>query len=144
VGCLLDLGDKISPEDAPILQWLDSLPSRSVVVASFGSITEPRPDILCALLGALESLPSQLHPLFSVTNNKEALIQHCPLANRTRVVPWMPQGAVLAHRAVAAFVSHMGAGSTQQALALGVPMVGIPFAFDQYYPRRGWSWYQPV
>mmetsp|Transcript_37701 Transcript_37701/g.95326 ORF Transcript_37701/g.95326 Transcript_37701/m.95326 type:complete len:552 (-) Transcript_37701:3734-5389(-) len=51
---------------------------------------------------------------------------------RVVVRSWVAQPAVLAHRAVAAFLTHAGANSVYEALAAGKPMVLTPFGADQY------------
>jgi len=44
---------------------------------------------------------------------------------------FVPQKAILAHKAVKVFVSHCGMGSTQESLFFGVPMIAIPQIMDQ-------------
>uniref|UniRef100_A0A453KDS2 Deoxynivalenol-UDP-glucosyltransferase n=1 Tax=Aegilops tauschii subsp. strangulata TaxID=200361 RepID=A0A453KDS2_AEGTS len=59
------------------------------------------------------------------------------------IVSWCPQLEVLAHRAIGCFVTHCGWNSTLEALANGVPLVGIPHWADQptiaKYVESAWS-----
>lgn len=45
---------------------------------------------------------------------------------------WLPQSDLLAHANVKAIFSHSGLLSTQEALVRGVPILCMPFAYDQH------------
>jgi UDP:flavonoid glycosyltransferase YjiC (YdhE family) len=49
-------------------------------------------------------------------------------------VPYLPHGQILPH--AACVICHGGFGTTQKALAAGVPVVAIPFARDQFEVAR--------
>lgn len=49
---------------------------------------------------------------------------------------WFPQQAVLAHPKVKLFISQGGLQSTEEAIVAKVPIVTIPFIFDQFYNAK--------
>lgn len=49
---------------------------------------------------------------------------------------WLPQPAVLSHRAVKGFLSHAGGSSIQEALWFAQPLICVPQMWDQ--PYNGW------
>ncbi|XP_046482548.1 UDP-glucosyltransferase 2-like [Neodiprion pinetum] len=62
------------------------------------------------------------------------------LPTNVKMVPWVPQFAVLRHPKVKAFVTHGGLMGTLEAIHAGVPMVGIPFFGDQMLNVGGYAY----
>mmetsp|Transcript_9104 Transcript_9104/g.26114 ORF Transcript_9104/g.26114 Transcript_9104/m.26114 type:complete len:308 (-) Transcript_9104:82-1005(-) len=57
-----------------------------------------------------------------------------PLCNKDNgfwVSSWLPQPAILSHRATKACISHCGWGGLLENIAAGIPMLALPFAADQ-------------
>ncbi|NP_001170962.2 UDP glucuronosyltransferase 5 family, polypeptide A3 precursor [Danio rerio] len=53
------------------------------------------------------------------------------LGNNTLIVNWLPQNDLLGHPKTKLFVAHGGTNGLQEAIYHGVPIVGLPLAFDQ-------------
>ncbi|KAF6982119.1 hypothetical protein CFC21_000551 [Triticum aestivum] len=100
------------PEDDECMSWLDAQPERSVVYVAFGS--------------------------FTMFNRRqfEELALGLELSGRPflwgKLVSWSPQQRVLAHPAVACFVSHCGWNSTMEGVRNGVPFLAWPYFADQF------------
>ena len=54
------------------------------------------------------------------------------LSPNIKVVEWLPQNDLLAHKDIKAFVSHVGHNSLYEAAYHGVPVVAFPLFLDQH------------
>ena len=54
------------------------------------------------------------------------------LAKNTKIMGWLPQNALLAHKDIKAFVSHVGHNSLYESAYHGVPLVCFPLFAEQY------------
>ncbi|XP_047051965.1 UDP-glucosyltransferase UGT13248-like [Lolium rigidum] len=114
---------------APCISWLSTHPPRSVVFASFGSLSDLDPAEMRDLLDAG-------HPFLWAVRSSESMKLPAGYADAVApcggmVVSWCPQLEVLAHPAVGCFLTHCGWNSTSEALVTGVPMVALPQWTDQ-------------
>ncbi|CAM0913410.1 unnamed protein product [Alopecurus aequalis] len=131
------------PEDTRCLGWLDGHPDSSVVYVAFGTSTIFD---LRQFLELSEGLELTGRPFLWVVrpdftsgagvskawfNELETRV-----AGRGMVVSWCSQQQVLAHRAVACFVSHCGWNSTMEGVRNGVPLLcWSGLRVDQYANR---------
>lgn len=65
--------------------------------------------------------------LWKLENNTNEL--HIP--ENVMISQWLPQSDILAHPKIKAFITHSGLLSTHETIWRGVPVLSIPFAFDQ-------------
>jgi hypothetical protein len=148
------------PEDTGCLEWLDAQADRSVVYVAFGSFTvfNPRQFEELALGLELTGRPFLwvVWPDFATGLSKAWLDEFRDRVGRGMIVSWCPQqqvhmfhaivvhttyrhrpvlpsiGQVLAHRAVACFVSHCGWNSTLEGVQNAVPFLCWPYFTDQF------------
>ncbi|EAY78064.1 hypothetical protein OsI_33108 [Oryza sativa Indica Group] len=142
----MPVGNFWRPEDGACMSWLDAQPARSVVYVAFGSFTmfdrrqfqelalgleltgRPflwvvRPDIV---RGDVHEYPDGFLDRVVASGNG---------GGRGKLVAWAPQQRVLAHPAVACFVSHCGWNSIMEGVRNGVPFVAWPYFADQFVNR---------
>ncbi|KAK9684403.1 hypothetical protein RND81_10G207700 [Saponaria officinalis] len=132
-------------EDRTCFTWLDSLPNRSVLFVSIGSLALMTKDQLVEFWHGLVDSETR----FLWVRRPNSVID-CPdddqldlseeilEATRERgcIVRWVPQEEVLAHRAIGGFLTHSGWNSTLESVIAGVPMICYPFFVDQQVNSR--------
>ncbi|KAJ1258919.1 hypothetical protein BS78_10G112900 [Paspalum vaginatum] len=139
-AALLKPVGQLLPEDTGCLRWLDAQPDGSVVYVAFGSfaIFNPRQFEELALGLELTGRPFlwAVRPDFT-TGVSRAWFEEfqARVAGTGMVVGWCPQQKVLAHRAVACFVSHCGWNSTMEGVRNGVRFLCWPYFVDQFANR---------
>jgi hypothetical protein len=128
------------PEDAGCLDWLDAQPDGSVVYVAFGSLAifDARQFQELAVGLELTGRPFLwvVRPDFTPglsTAWLDAFRRR--VAGRGVIVEWCSQQRVLAHAAVACFVSHCGWNSTLEGVRNGVPFLCWPYFCDQFLDR---------
>ncbi|KAJ4845375.1 hypothetical protein Tsubulata_050614 [Turnera subulata] len=134
-----DEEDGNDAEAGRIIEWLDKKESSSVVFISFGSenylSNEDREALAQALLLSKVSFIWVLRsPKGEKLNLKEALPGGFleMVGERGLIVEdWAPQKKILSHPSTGGFVSHCGWNSVLESLSFGVPIIGMPFVFDQ-------------
>jgi len=132
---------QLLPEDTRCLPWLDAQTDGSVVYVAFGSSTIFHPRQFRELAEGLELAG---RPFLWVVRadfttgdlSKEWFDEFkARVAGTGMVVSWCPQQKVLAHHAVACFVSHCGWNSTVEGARSGVPFLCWPYFSDQFLDR---------
>ncbi|CAL5038033.1 unnamed protein product [Urochloa decumbens] len=128
-------GDLIKAADGCVA-WLDAQAPRSVVYASLGSVVTLSAEAVAEMAHGLASAGRPF--LWVVRPDTQPMLPEgfildgaAAAAGRGMVVPWSPQDRVLAHPAVACFLTHCGWNSTLETVAAGVPVVAFPQWGDQ-------------
>ncbi|KAJ0236633.1 UDP-glycosyltransferase 84A3 [Hirschfeldia incana] len=129
-----DIKGDISDSVNQCMEWLDSKDPSSIVYISFGTVVHVKQEQIDEIAHGL--LNSGLSFLWVVRPPMEGLslapnVLPPELEEKGMIVEWCPQEKVLAHPAVACFVSHCGWNSTVEALSSGVPIVCLPQWGDQ-------------
>ncbi|KAL1538777.1 UDP-glycosyltransferase 83A1-like [Salvia divinorum] len=121
-------------ENPSCLTWLDHHPPSSVIYVAFGSFTLLDPAQFCELALGLEltGLPFLWVVRRDMTRDAADEAYPSGFEERGKIVEWAPQQQVLAHPAVACFVTHCGWNSTVESVSEGVPMVCWPYFADQF------------
>ncbi|KAI4314431.1 hypothetical protein L6164_027341 [Bauhinia variegata] len=129
--------------DRNCMTWLDAQPPKSVLYVSFGSITwinrQQLLEIWHGLVNSNKRFLWVIRPDMVVGKEADGdtpveLLEGTK--ERGFMVGWVPQEEVLAHPAVAGFMTHSGWNSTLESIVAGVPMICWPFFADQQINSR--------
>ncbi|KAL1196990.1 UDP-glycosyltransferase 76C3 [Cardamine amara subsp. amara] len=130
--------------DETCIPWLDKQEDKSVIYVSFGSISTISESELVEIswgLGNSDQPFLWVVRVDSVVHGKEC-VETFPkefiekLNERGKIVTWTPQQEVLKHRAIGGFLTHNGWNSTVESVSEGVPMICLPFQWDQLLNAR--------
>lgn len=109
-------------------EWRRPAGAEKVLLVSLGSAFTKQPAFYRACVEAFRDLP-QWHVVLQIGPfTDEAELGAVPA--HVEVRRWVPQLAIL--READAFITHAGAGGSQEGLATGTPMVAVPQAVDQF------------
>ncbi|XP_029353288.1 UDP-glucuronosyltransferase 2C1-like isoform X1 [Echeneis naucrates] len=106
-------------------EFVQSSGEHGVIIMSLGTLISELPhDLANEIAASFAKLPQKV--IWRHKGDRPAA-----LGNNTLLVDWMPQNDLLGHPKVKLFVSHGGTNGIYEAIYHGVPVVGIPFVFDQ-------------
>ncbi|MFD9499149.1 macrolide-inactivating glycosyltransferase [Streptomyces sp. NPDC060035] len=109
-------------------EWKRPAGAGKVLLVSLGSSFTDEPDFYRECVKAFGDLPGWYVVLQIGAHVAPSALGDVP-AN-VEVHSWVPQLSVL--KQADAFITHAGAGGSQEGLATGTPMVAVPQAVDQY------------
>ncbi|KAK6116775.1 hypothetical protein DH2020_049508 [Rehmannia glutinosa] len=118
------------PKSEACTKWLDSRETSSVVYVSFGSIASLGKEQMEELAHGL--ITSNCHFLWVVRASEKDKLPINFASEKGLIIDWCHQTDVLAHPALACFMTHCGWNSTLEALSNGVPIIAVPQWVDQH------------
>ncbi|CAA7026723.1 unnamed protein product [Microthlaspi erraticum] len=129
--------------DQSCIPWLDNQETKSVIYVSLGSIvTMSESEFLEIAFGLRNTDLAFLWVVRPGSVQGRDWIESLPvgfmesLDGKGKIVKWAPQLDVLAHRATGGFLTHNGWNSTLESICEGVPMISLPFVWDQMLNAR--------
>ncbi|XP_051918847.1 UDP-glucuronosyltransferase 2C1-like [Hippocampus zosterae] len=107
-------------------EFVQSSGQHGVIIMSLGTLIGELPSYFAdEIAAAFAKLPQKV--IWSYRGTKPSTLD-----TNTLIVDWMPQNDLLGHHKVKLFVAHGGTNGVQEAIYHGIPVVGIPFFFDQH------------
>ncbi|PKI71673.1 hypothetical protein CRG98_007996 [Punica granatum] len=133
-----DAGVEMWKSEDSCIEWLDQQAPRSVIYVSFGSIVvlpaKQMESVATALKNAKRPFLWVVKPPAkpSPDNAGELPVGFTnEIKDQGQVVTWCPQIRVLAHPAIACFVTHCGWNSMLETICSGIPLIAYPQWTDQ-------------
>ena len=120
-----------TPLSAELEAWLAGRKPAGVIYMSFGTMVVLSDSTIAELLLGLASVGTSV--IWSLPASQRPVLQKHALPESFRVEQFVPQKALLASGTVRCFITHGGSNSCQEAAAFGVPVLGVPFMWDQPY-----------
>jgi MGT family glycosyltransferase len=108
--------------------WQRPAGAEKVLLVSLGSSFTKQPAFYRECVAAFGDLPGW-HMVLQAGRHVDPA-ELGPIPGNVEVRDWVPQLAIL--RQADAFITHAGAGGSQEGLATGTPMVAVPQAVDQF------------
>ncbi|UNM11970.1 macrolide-inactivating glycosyltransferase [Streptomyces formicae] len=109
-------------------EWTRPADAEKVLLVSLGSAFTKQPDFYRECVKAFGDLPGW-HVVLQIGKFVDAA-DIGPVPANVEVHNWVPQLAIL--KQADAFITHAGAGGSQEGLATATPMVAVPQAVDQF------------
>ena len=120
-----------APLSQDLLEWLKHQPKGRIVYVGFGTMVRPTKQMLLALWHGLRE--ANVSALWALPASQRAPLADLEQPESFRLEEFAPQAALLMSGFINCFVTHAGPGGVQEALLGGVPMLCIPFFWDQPY-----------
>ena len=121
------------PPLAPELKdWLEGRLDQSVVYISMGSTAELTPLQARALLEGVVA-ETNYTVVWALRESNRYVLEGVDLdPERVFLAGWVAQFALLQHRSITMAILHCGIGGVQEALYHRIPVICLPYAFEQY------------
>ena len=125
---LSDQNENLKPVE--LSEWLSDKPARSVVYISMGSLVEQTHELARALVNGL--MATRYNVVWSLKKSNQYILDGLEIDSyRFFISNWVSQFKLLQHPAIAMAIVHGGTGGITEALYNRVPIIVVPFGFDQ-------------
>ena len=118
------------PLDSELLQWLKEKDRYSVIYISMGTSAELTPHHGRSILNGI---PNNYSIVWSLRESNRNILEGMKIDwTRVYIAEWVSQVTFLQHETVAMAILHCGIGGVQEALYHKVPVICVPYAFEQF------------
>ena len=115
------------PCSAELKDWLDGKIDNSVLYISMGSLLSVSKEMANAFVEGIKK--TNYSVVWAIRKTDDFKLDLDP--DRFFLNKWLPQLSVLRHRATGMAIMHAGANGVHESLHCGVPLIVLPFNFEQ-------------
>ena len=121
------------PLDPQLQRWLEDKQNRSVVYISMGSTAELTSEQGRSILEGIMASPHNYSVVWALRVSNRNAIEGVKIdPKRTFIASWVSQFTMFEQKAVAMTILHCGIGGVQEALYNKVPVICVPYGYDQF------------
>ena len=120
------------PLQPELLEWLQGKQTRSVVYISMGSTAELTPELGKSILHGVITQYNYSVVWALRESNRDILKDLVINQERVFLAEWVSQVTLLQHETIAMAILHCGLGGVQEALYNKVPVICVPYGYDQF------------
>jgi len=129
VGPLVPKKQEVFPSD--LETWLDMKNPKTVIYISMGSTASLTPSQGKAILDGI--LSTEYDAVWSLRKSNRDILEGLTInTSRFFISEWVPQRTLLKNNRIFMFIGHGGMGGITESLQNSVPVIAIPFNFDQW------------
>lgn len=116
-------------EHADLSEFLARDSTLPIVYVALGTLVKPKEELIKRIYKALDC--KKWRVVWALPKSQQPYLPK-DVSDTFLITDFAPQYALLRSGRVGVFLSHCGGNSTMESLSQGVPMVCLPFFFDQY------------
>ena len=125
------LRSKITPLHPNLVEWISTNARSDIVYISMGTTALVTERMAGSFVGGV--LTTNYSVIWSLRESNQVVLERLEIdPERFYIASWVSQVSVLQQGSVKVAVLHCGTGGVHEALYFGIPVVCIPFWFDQF------------
>lgn len=124
-------GNEPTPLSSDLETWITGQEPQSVIYVSFGTMVVLSESMMAELILGLTAVRASV--IWSLPIGQRGALEKHKIPENFRIEQFVPQKALLESGRIRCVITHGGSNSCQEAVASGVPVLCVPFMWDQPY-----------
>jgi UDP:flavonoid glycosyltransferase YjiC (YdhE family) len=125
------IGNEPTRLSSELETWITAQEPKSIIYVSFGTMVVLSESMIVELILGLAAVGASV--IWSLPTSQRGALEKHDIPESLRIEQFVPQRALLSSGRIRCFITHGGSNSCQEAAASGVPVLCVPFMWDQPY-----------